>query len=333
MQANRGKVLITGIFGQDAAYLAAMALKANYQVIGAGRGLGEAHKYWRLDQLGLRHRITLCELDMTQTSQVCALVGQYRPELIFNLAAQSSVAMSLNHPFETLDVTLMGMVRLLEAVRTQSASSRVFQPASAEESMDPAAWRSAYAAARSCATGLAKYYRQVHGLYVSTAIMHNHESPLRDDRFVSKKIIQTLCRIAQGSDEVLMLGNLESMRDWSHARDFMTAAWLSLDQELPGDDEFSSGQVLSVRSFVELAAQALNIALRWEGSGINERGVRATDGKVLVAVDSAFYRPTDPPPKRGVDPLTQQRLGWQAQTTVEGMIAEMIKFEHLKSFK
>ncbi len=330
MHANRGTVLITGIFGQDAAYLSEIALKANHQVIGAGRGLGDFEKYWRLDQLGLRHQITLCELDMTQTSNVSAIVSQYKPELIFNLAAQSSVASSLTHPFETLDVTLMGMVRLLEAVRTLSASSRVFQPASAEESMDPAAWRSAYAAARSCATSLAKYYRQRHGLYVSTAVMHNHESPLRDDRFVSKKIIQTLCRIAQGSDEVLMLGNLDSARDWSHARDFMGAAWLSLAQEQPGDDQFFSGQVFSVRSFVEQAAQALHIALRWERCGTDERGVRSTDGKVLVAVDPAFYRPTDPAPILGVDLLTQQRLGWQAQTTLQGMIAEMIQFEHLK---
>lgn len=330
MQASRKRVLITGIFGQDAAYLSEIALNAGYQVIGAGRGLADAQKYWRLDALGLRHQLTLCELDMAHMPSVSAIVGEYKPELIFNLAAQSSVASSLKQPYETLDVTLMGMVRLLEAVRTQSASSRVFQPASAEESMDPGAWRSAYAAARSCATSLAKYYRQMHGLYVSTAVMHNHESPLRDDRFVSQKIIQTLCRIARGADEVLMLGNLDSARDWSHARDFMGAAWLSLAQEHPGDDQFSSGQVCSVRSFVDQTAQALNIALRWELSGKAERGVRPTDGKVVVAVDPAFYRPTDPMPKRGIDPLTQQRLGWQAQTSIEGMIAEMIKFEYLK---
>lgn len=329
MQATRGKVLITGIFGQDAAYLTEIALRCNYHVVGAGRGLSRADKYWRLDRLGLRQRVAFCEMDMVDSSGVAAVVREVQPELIFNLAAQSSVATSLKNPYETLDVTLMGLARLLEAVRMQCPSARVFQPASAEESMDPGAWRSAYAAARSCATGLAKFYRQVHGLYVSTAVMHNHESPLRDDRFVSKKVVQTLCRIARGSDAVLYLGNLDSARDWSHAKDFMEAAWLSLTQEHPGDDHFSSGQVCTVRSFVEKTANALDMPLRWERSGEAERGLRRGDDKVVVAVDPAFYRPTDPIPEGGVDLRTQQRLGWRARTTVDGMIAEMIKFEYL----
>lgn len=329
------KVLITGIFGQDAAYLADIALKSNFKVIGGARHVSHEEKYWRLEHLGIRQQIEYVEMDMQNDASIFAAITEHQPQLIFNLAAQSSVAESFARPYETLDITMMGAVRLLEAVRRHAPSTRLFQPSSAETT-SPAGggqcetepvWRSAYAAAKACASGIAKLYRKQYGLFVANAVLHNHESALRGDAFVSKKIARALVKIHLGQQDRLQLGNLDSRRDWSHARDFMQAAWKILQLDQAEDFTLSSGNIFSVREFVNICGDFLGMNIEWRGQGMEEIGILKNSGREIISVDPSFFRPVDPLPDRRGAEDTFSRLAWKPSRSIHEIAQEIIEYE------
>lgn len=315
-------VLITGIFGQDGAYLAQIALRENYRVIGAGRHTDQPQKKWRLQHLGISDAIEYRELNLADTQSVQKLMEENSPDLIFNMAAQSSVAESFKKPFETLDSTLMGAARIFEAARIFAPQARIFQPLSSQKMPTS----SPYAAAKVCASILVDLYRERYGLFISSAVLHNHESPLRNTTFVSKKIVHSLVKICQGTQKTLALGNLDSQRYWSHARDIMEGAWKSLQQSSPNRYVLTSDQIFSVREFATQCAAQLGIKLSWHGTGKNETGL-SQDGTLIVWVDPSFYRPTDPVPDRSGALETEHDLHWKTEVPLADLIQEMIDFE------
>lgn len=330
----KGNVLITGIFGQDAAYLAEIALKEGFHVVGGARNVRQTDKAWRLRHLGIEKDIECVEMDMRDTDAMARAMVSCRPSLVYNLAAQSSVSESFTRPFETFDVTMMGALRLFEILRTDFKSTRLFQPSSAEISTPEVdkpntglSWRSPYATAKACTTSIAKSYRKHYGLFISNVVLHNHESPLRDEVFVSKKIARSLVRIHLGLQNELQLGNLDSCRDWSHAKDLMSACWQILQVEKAEDFVLSSGNVLSVRKFVETCAEVLGMPIHWQGEGMQEIGRLGNTGKQIISINPTFFRPTDPPPDLRGTEETAAKLNWKANLSFTDVAKELIDFE------
>ena len=319
---SKRTALITGILGQDGAYLARIALREGYQVIGSARNLHLPEKKWRLQQLGVAQDIVYQETDLNDQESVNRAIQTHQPELVFNLAAQSSVATSFKLPYETLNSTLMGAARIFEAVRQFAPEARVFQPLSSEARSSS----SPYAAAKACAKLIADLYRERYGLFISTAILHNHESPLRDTSFVSRKIVWSLSRIQRGLEKQLLLGNLNSLRYWSHAKDIMEGTWKALQKDAPGHYVLTSDQVFSVREFASKCAAQLSLPIEWCGKELGEVGY-VRSGEPVISVDPAFYRPTDPMPDRTGASETETELDWKPTTSVDELIKEMLEFE------
>ncbi len=324
--AHPNTVLITGILGQDAAYLAQIALAAGHRVVGGARvaALADPARFWRLEHLGLRHDITCVPFDLGNSENVAQVVAVHRPALIFNLAAQSSIARSLQQPLETLDTTLMGAARLFEAQRLGAPHSRLFQPSSTESFRGG----SSYALAKSAAHDIACFYRQAYGLHICNALLGNHESPLRDATFVSRKIVKSLVDIQAGRLDTMAIGNLDSLRNWSHARDVMEAAWQILQREQPGDFLLPQGTPCTIRDFIQTCAQQLGMDLTWQGSGLSEQGLLRPDGRPVIRVDPAFYRPTEAPlPQATFTAKFKETLNAQPRYSLQTMIREMIDHE------
>lgn len=331
------KVLITGVLGQDGSYLAQHALAHGCEVLGGVRGTVTPERCWRLDHLGVTSRVDFIEFDLMDTALIRRQIESHRPDLIFNLAAQSSVGDSFNTPVATAEAGGMGALHIFEVARHADWRPRVFQASSSEifgelsdahqsekSFFNP---KTPYGATKLFAHIMAEAYRASYGTFVSTGILFNHESPLRGENFVTRKITQSLARIRQGQQHKLSLGNLSAQRDWSHARDFVKAMWDIL--ELPQPDNFviASGRMTSVRQFAEMAAARAGFDLRWEGEGVDEKGIDRESGQVIVDVDPRFYRPYDPEQPKVDTSKARELLGWAPEASLETLIDDMMAFE------
>lgn len=330
--------IITGITGQDGSYLAEFLLEKGYEVHGIVRRQSSMVRP-RLDAVMGRKDLPLDKLhlhygDLADGGGLVRLVSKVQPDEVYNLAAQSHVRVSFDAAEYTVDVTATGCLRLLEAIRDVGIQPRFYQASSSEmyglvreipqTEQTPFHPRSPYACAKVFAYWATVNYRESYNLHASNGILFNHESPRRGETFVTRKITRGLARINEGLDDCLYMGNLDSLRDWGHARDYVEMQWLMLQQETPEDFVIATGRQESVRRFIELTALELGWgAIQWQGSGSEEVGMRSS-GEVVVRIDRRYFRPAEVETLLGDPGKARTKLGWTPTTTLEGLVAEMV---------
>ena len=350
-QPNTRKVaLITGVTGQDGSYLAEFLLEKGYEVHGIKRRSSQFNTQ-RVDHIYQdphidNVRFKLHYGDLTDTSNLTRLLAEIRPNEVYNLGAQSHVAVSFEAPEYTADVDAIGTLRLLEAIRFLGLENktRFYQASTSElyglvqeipqKETTPFYPRSPYAVAKLYAYWITVNYREAYGIYACNGILFNHESPRRGETFVTRKITRGLANIAQGLEDCLYLGNMDALRDWGHAKDYVRMQWLMLQQEQPEDFVIATGVQFSVRQFVQWSAEHLGITLRFEGSGVDEVGIVESIsgdsapalkvGDVIVRVDKRYFRPSEVETLLGDPSKAKQKLGWTPEITVQEMCAEMV---------
>jgi len=328
------KALITGITGQDGAYLAELLLQKGYEVHGIIRRSSLINTT-RIEHL--LNRVKLHYGDLTDSSNLIRLVTEIQPDEIYNLAAQSHVAVSFEEPEYTANVDGLGTLRLLEAIRIAKLTekTRFYQASSSElyglvqevpqKETTPFYPRSPYAAAKLYAYWITVNYRESYGIYACNGILFNHESPLRGETFVTRKITRAMARIKLGLQDCLYLGNLDALRDWGHARDYVEMQWLMLQQKQAEDFVIATGEQHSVREFVQITADALGITLGWEGKGINEKAYDTQTGRCIAAVDPQYFRPAEVDTLLGDPKKAKEKLGWTPKTSFKDLVKEMIQ--------
>lgn len=332
------RALITGVTGQDGAYLAELLLKKGYEVHGIKRRASSFntrrvdHLYRDPHEPGVRFFLT--HGDVTDSSSLIRVMQHVQPDEVYNLAAQSHVAVSFENPEYTADTNALGTLRLLEAIRILGMQGRTrFYQASTSEmygmvqevpqrESTPFYPRSPYAAAKLYGYWITVNYREAHGIHASNGILFNHESPMRGENFVTRKITRGLARIKLGLQSCLYLGNLDARRDWGHARDYVVAQWLIMQHDTPGDYVIASGHQHSVREFVDAVAREMDIALTWQGSGLDEVGVDG-DGRAIVAVDPRYFRPAEVDTLLGDASKARRELGWEPKVSFGELVREM----------
>ncbi|MBI5884405.1 MAG: GDP-mannose 4,6-dehydratase [Elusimicrobia bacterium] len=334
------KAFITGVTGQDGAYLAELLLKKGYEVHGLKRRSSSFntgridHLYQDPHEKGARFHLHYG--DMTDTTGLQRLMGEILPDEVYNLAAQSHVAVSFEEPEYTANADALGALRLLEAIRILGLSkkTRFYQASTSElfgnvghspQKEGTPFWpRSPYGVAKIYAYWITVNYREAYGIFACNGILFNHESPVRGETFVTRKITMGLSRIKLGLQDKLYLGNLDAKRDWGHAKDFVEMQWLMLQQKKPRDFVIATGVQHSVREFVEAAASELDLPLRWKGKGLAEKGVHAKTGRPLVAVDPRYFRPTEVESLLGDSSLARKELGWKPKVGFKELVKEMV---------
>ena len=339
------KALITGVTGQDGAYLAEFLLAKGYEVHGIKRRTSLFntdridHLYQDPHEKG--RRFVLHHGDMTDSSSLIHIIEKVQPAEIYNLAAQSHVAVSFEEPEYTANSDALGALRVLEAIRVlgMEKQARFYQASTSElyglvqeipqKETTPFYPRSPYAVAKLYAYWITVNYREAYGIYACNGILFNHESPMRGETFVTRKITRAMARIKLGLQDCLYLGNLDAKRDWGHARDYVQMMWLMLQQETPEDFVIATGVQHSVRDFVDAAARELGIEISWKGTGVDERGFNAS-GKQIIAVDPRYFRPTEVQSLLGEPAKAREKLGWTPTTSFSDLVAEMVR-EDLKS--
>ena len=327
--------LITGITGQDGSYLAEFLLDKGYDVHGTIRRSSVDFRE-RIAHLEGHRNFHLHYADLGDSMSILQVVGKVRPDEIYNLAAQSHVQVSFDSPEFTADVDALGVLRVLEAVRLSGLkdSCRIYQASTSElygkveevpqNENTPFHPYSPYAVAKQYGYWIVKEYREAYGMFCCSGILFNHESERRGETFVTRKITLAAARIAQGKQDRLYLGNLSSLRDWGYAKDYVECMWLILQHDTPEDFVIATGEQHSVREFAQLAFRNVGIELRWEGEGAEEKGIDASDGRVLIEVSPDFYRPTDVVNLWGDPTKARAKLGWNPQkTSVEELVKIM----------
>ncbi|MBL1262370.1 GDP-mannose 4,6-dehydratase [Candidatus Methylomicrobium oryzae] len=342
--------LITGITGQDGSYLAEFLLKKDYEVHGIKRR-ASLFNTQRVDHIYEdphvdNKKFILHYGDLTDTSNLTRIIQQVQPDEVYNLGAQSHVAVSFEAPEYTADVDAIGTLRLLEAIRFLGLEkkTRFYQASTSElyglvqevpqRETTPFYPRSPYAAAKLYAYWITVNYREAYGMYACNGILFNHESPRRGETFVTRKITRGLCNIAQGLEPCLYMGNMDALRDWGHALDYVEMQWMMLQQEQPDDFVIATGVQYSVRQFIEKTARELGITLAWDGTGVDEVGRVASitgdhapalkAGDVMVRIDPRYFRPTEVETLLGDPSKARDKLGWTPRITLDQMIAEMV---------
>jgi GDPmannose 4,6-dehydratase len=324
--------LITGINGQDGAYLARLLLEKGYRVAGGVRR-SSLRNLGRLEELGIAGQVELIDLDLFETTNILRAMDRLRPDEVYNLAAQSFVAVSFEQPLYTAEIDALGPVRLLEALRQQGGGVRFYQAstsemfgkaqASPQDETTPFYPRSPYGAAKLYAHWMTVNYRESYGLHASSGLLFNHESPLRGIEFVTRKITHTLARVKHGQAPVLRLGNLDARRDWGFAGDYVRGMWQMLQQPQPGDYVLATGETRTVREFVECAAAPLGFDIAWQGRAEQETGTDRRSGRRIVEVDPAFYRPAEVDVLVGDSSRARARLGWAPLVDFAALVAMM----------
>jgi GDPmannose 4,6-dehydratase len=341
--------LITGITGQDGAYLADFLLNKNYQVHGIKRRASSFntvrvdHLYKDPHEKDVQFRMHYG--DLTDATNLIRVIQEVQPDEIYNLAAQSHVMVSFETPEYTANADALGTLRLLEAIRILGLidKTRFYQASTSElyglvketpqTESTPFYPRSPYGVAKLYAYWITVNYREAYGMYACNGILFNHESPTRGETFVSRKITRALARISKGLQEKLFIGNLDARRDWGHARDYIEMQWLMLQQDQPDDYVIATGKQHSVREFIELAAKEAGISIRWEGHGLKEKGVDANNGSEIVCIDPRYFRPTEVDTLLGDSSKARQQLGWKAKTTFKELVKEMVAMDLMEAEK
>ncbi len=332
--------LITGVTGQDGAYLAEFLLRKGYEVHGIKRRASSFNTE-RIDHLyqdpHVEHRHFILHYgDLTDSTNLIRIIQEVQPDEIYNLAAQSHVAVSFESPEYTANSDALGTLRILEAIRILGLENKTrFYQASTSElfgkvqeipqtEKTPFYPRSPYAAAKIYGYWITINYREAYGMYACNGILFNHESPIRGETFVTRKITRALARIKLGLQDRFYLGNMDARRDWGHARDYVEMQWLMLQQNQPEDFVIATGKQYSVREFVEAAARCIDVDVEWKGSGIDEKGINKANGDIIVEVDPRYFRPTEVETLLGDPSKAKEKLGWVPTTTFEQMVQEMI---------
>jgi GDPmannose 4,6-dehydratase len=343
--------LITGITGQDGSYLAELLLEKGYEVHGIKRR-ASLFNTDRIDHIyqdphSSNPKIHLHYGDLSDTSNLTRIIAEVKPDEIYNLGAMSHVAVSFESPEYTADVDAIGTLRILEAIRFlgMEKSTRFYQASTSElyglvqeipqKETTPFYPRSPYAVAKLYSYWITVNYRESYGIYACNGILFNHESPRRGETFVTRKITRALANISQGLEQCLYLGNMDALRDWGHARDYVKMQWMMLQQENPEDFVIATGVQYSVREFVTLAAEELGIQLRFEGEGIEEKGIVSSVigsnapgvkvGDVIVSVDPRYFRPAEVETLLGDPSKAHEKLGWKPETSLHELVSEMVK--------
>lgn len=328
--------IVTGITGQDGAYLSALLLSKGYKVYGTYRRTSSAN-FWRIDELNLREHIglELLEHDLTDLGSSVRLLERCKPDEIYNLAAQSFVGVSFDQPITTGHITGLGPVHMLEAIRIVDPRIKFYQASTSEmfglvqqvpqSEQTPFYPRSPYGVAKLYAHWMTVNYRESYGLFAASGILFNHESPLRGKEFVTRKITDGVARIVHGKLDCLELGNLDARRDWGFAQDYVDGMYRMLQTAESGTFVLATNRTETVRSFVTMSFAAAGIDLRWEGSGVDEKGRDAKTGQVRVAINPKFYRPAEVELLIGDASLAESRLGWNATTTLEQLCRTMVE--------
>jgi GDPmannose 4,6-dehydratase len=340
------KALITGITGQDGAYLAEFLIRKGYDVHGIRRR-SSSFNTQRIDHLYSdphEHsgKLTLHYGDMTDSSSLLRTVEMVEPDEVYNLAAQSHVAVSFEEPEYTANSDALGVLRLLEAIRITGLEkkTRFYQASTSElygmvqetpqRETTPFYPRSPYAVAKLYGYWITINYREAYGIYACNGILFNHESPVRGETFVTRKITRGLTRIKLGLQNCLYLGNVDAKRDWGHAKDYVEMQWLMLQQDTPEDFVIATGQQYSVREFIERSATRLGMVLRWEGQGIEEHAIDE-NGKVVIAIDARYYRPAEVETLLGDASRAKEKLGWEPKTSFDELVNDMVGADLIKA--
>ncbi|MDA9921236.1 GDP-mannose 4,6-dehydratase [Gammaproteobacteria bacterium] len=333
--------LITGITGQDGAYLAELLLDKGYEVHGIKRR-SSLFNTDRIDHLyqdphEINRKFVLHHGDLTDSMSLVRIMKEVMPDEIYNLGAQSHVAVSFESPEYTADAVGIGALRILDAIRILGLEKKTkyYQASTSElygevqeipqKETTPFYPRSPYAAAKLYAYWITINYREAYGIYACNGILFNHESPVRGETFVTRKITRALSRISLGLQETLYLGNLDAMRDWGHAKDYVEMQWLMLQQEIPDDFVIATGVQYSVRDFVNFAWGYIGRTIKWKGKGIDEKGYDSETGNLIVAVDPRYFRPTEVETLLGDPSKAKEKLGWVPKITLEEMVHEMMQ--------
>lgn len=342
MTGNNNKIaLITGVTGQDGAYLAELLLGKGYEVHGIKRRASSFNTE-RIDHLYQDPHVSdrkfvLHYGDLSDSSNLIRIVQEIQPDEIYNLGAQSHVAVSFESPEYTADTVGLGALRVLEAIRVAGLEkkTRFYQASTSElygevqevpqKETTPFYPRSPYAAAKLYAYWITVNYREAYGMYACNGILFNHESPIRGETFVTRKITRALSRISLGLQDCLYLGNMDALRDWGHAKDYVEMQWLMLQQDEPEDFCIATGIQYSVRDFVNAAYDHLGKTIRWEGEGVDEKGYDTETGNYIVAVDPRYFRPTEVETLLGDPTKAKEKLGWEPKITFEEMVHEMME--------
>ncbi|HUV60178.1 MAG TPA: GDP-mannose 4,6-dehydratase [Desulfatiglandales bacterium] len=335
------KALITGITGQDGAYLAEFLIDKGYEVHGIKRRASMFNTH-RIDHLyedphKEGRKMILHYGDLTDGSNLIRILQQVQPDEVYNLAAQSHVQVSFESPEYTADVDALGTMRLLEGIRLlglkkktkfyQASTSELFgkvQEVPQTEST-PFYPRSPYACAKLYAYWITVNYREAYNIFACNGILFNHESPIRGETFVTRKITRAMARIYLGLQDCLHIGNLNALRDWGHAKDYVRVQWMMLQQDEPEDFVIATGEQHSVKDFIALTAKELGIAIRWEGQGVDERGINMANGNIIVSVDPNYFRPTEVDTLLGDPTKAKEKLGWQSEVTFSELVKEMVR--------
>lgn len=335
------KALITGITGQDGAYLTEFLIEKGYEVHGIKRRASMFNTH-RIDHLYEdphkdSRRLILHYGDLTDASNLIRILQQVQPDEVYNLAAQSHVQVSFELPEYTADVDALGTMRLLEGIRLLGLDKKTrFYQASTSElygkvqevpqiETTPFYPCSPYACAKLYAYWITVNYREAYNIFACNGILFNHESPIRGETFVTRKITRAMARIYLGLQECLYIGNLNALRDWGHAKDYVRMQWMMLQQDEPEDFVIATGEQHSVREFIELTAKELGIAIRWEGQGVDERGINLANGNTIVAVDPNYFRPTEVETLLGDPTKAREKLGWLPEVTFSELVKEMVR--------
>jgi len=330
------KALITGVTGQDGSYMAEMLLDKGYEVHGLKRRLSSYNEY-RLKNVYMNSNFHMHGGDMTDAVGLASILNKIRPDEIYNFAAQSNVQASFDSPDYTATVDALGPHRLLESMRFlemnntklyQACSTEIFYPTDGfQNEQSKIGPRTPYGISKLYAYYSVISYRETYGLYACNGLLFNHESPRRGDDFVTKKIAKTLCKISNGEDTILKLGNIDVKKDWGHAKDFVEAFWLMLQMEKPDDYVIATGKNYSVRDFVKYCAEFFNFDLIWQGEGVDEVGIDLNTNKVIVSISPDFFRPTQSNNTLGDYSHAKKILGWEPKTSFKELAYDMCSFE------
>jgi len=328
--------LITGITGQDGSYLAELLLSKDYEVHGMIRR-SSVFTTKRIDNIMNNPKLFLHHGDLADSSNLGRLIRDINPDEIYNLAAQSHVAVSFEVPEYTADVDGIGTIRLLDAIKAFNPKIRFYQASTSElygkvreipQNEDtPFYPRSPYAAAKLYAYWITKNYREAYGLFACNGILFNHESPRRGETFVTKKITQAVAKIYKGEQEVLTLGNLNSKRDWGYAKEYVEMMWLMLQQKEAEDFVAATNKTNTIRHFVELAFKEIGVEIEWRGEDVEEKGYDKTTGEQRVKVDPRYFRPTEVELLIGDPTKAQKKLGWEAKITLDELVHKMVQYD------
>ena len=326
-------VLITGGAGQDGSYLAKFLLQKRYKVILADRRNSRSDN-WRHKYLEIEDKLIYEDFDLADFDSIFRIFKKYKFNEVYNLAAQSFVKSSFETPISTTNVTALGVLRILEIIRITQNKTKFYQASSSEmigntssKVQNEKAFfnpRSPYAIAKVFAHHITKNYRDAYGIYACSGILFNHESPIRGEEFVTRKITKRLCEIKLGKKAVLELGNLDSKRDWGFAGDYVEGMWLMMQKKTPDDYVLATGKTHSIREFINISCKHLNIKIKWSGKGINEKAINLENGKVIIKINPIFHRPTEVDYLKGDSSKARKLLKWKPKTSFKKLVQQMI---------